>query len=63
MPTHARRLLKEKEQAELLNICLRTMITLRQKRLIPHVRLNGAVRYDPIAVQRALDKLSIKELA
>ena len=63
MQTRATRLLKEKQQAKELNCSLRHLINLRQKRLIPFIRLGQAIRYNPEDVQRALAKLTVKELA
>jgi Helix-turn-helix domain len=62
MRTRATRLLKEKEQAEALNCSLRHLINLRNRRLIPFIKLGGAVRYDPAAVERALAKLTVDEI-
>ena len=50
------------EQAEQLQCSIRHLINLRNKRLIPYVRLGKSIRYDPAAVQRALEKLTVKEL-
>jgi hypothetical protein len=55
-------LLRENEQAEQLRCSTRHLINLRNKRLIPYIRLGKSVRYDPTAVHRALEKLTIKEL-
>ena len=55
-------LLREKEQAKQLICSIRHLINLRNKRLIPYIKLGKSIRYDPNAVQRALEKLSIKEL-
>jgi hypothetical protein len=52
-----------KEQAEELNCSLRHLANLKTKRMIPHIKLGHSVRYDPAAVARALDKLSVKEIA
>jgi Helix-turn-helix domain len=59
---HREQLLCEKEQAAQLQCSLRHLINLRNKRLIPYVRLGRSIRYDPAAVQRALEKLTVKEL-
>ena len=56
------RLLTEREQAEQLRCSLRHLVGLRNKRLIPFIRLGRSIRYDPNAVERALKKLTIKEL-
>ena len=56
------RLITEKQQAELLQCSLRHLVDLRNKRLIPFIRLGRSIRYEPNAVQRALEKLTVKEL-
>jgi hypothetical protein len=56
-------LLTEKQQAARLRICERHLINLRAKRLIPYIKLGRSVRYDPEAVQRAIQNLSIRELS
>jgi hypothetical protein len=56
------RLNTEKQQAAQLQCSLRHLVDLRNKRLIPFIRLGRSIRYDPNAVQRALEKLTIKEL-
>ena len=56
-------LLTEKQQAALLRVCERHLINLRNKRLIPYIKLGRSIRYDPEAVQRAIQKLSIRELS
>ena len=63
MKTRATRLLTEKEQAEELQCSLRHLANLRKRRLIPYVRLGRSIRFDPAAVERALTKLSVRELA
>jgi hypothetical protein len=63
MQPRATRLLKEKQQAQELNCSLRHLINLRRKRLIPFIRLGQTIRYDPVAVEKALEKLTVKELA
>jgi Helix-turn-helix domain len=54
-------LLREKEQAKQLKCSLRHLINLRNKRLIPFIRLGRSIRYDPTAVQHALEKLTVRE--
>ena len=54
--------LTEPEQAKLLKCCTRHLLGLRQKRLIPYLKLGRSVRYDPEAVARAMEKLTVKEL-
>jgi excisionase family DNA binding protein len=56
-------LISEKAQAKLLGCSLRHLVNLRSKRLLPHVRLGRLVRYNPDAVQRAIEKLSVHEVA
>lgn len=55
-------LLTEKEQAERLSISWRALQEYRRKRLVPHVRLGRLVRYMPADVERALERLTIKEV-
>ena len=53
--TSAPRLLTGKEQAAQMNCSLRHLINLRKKKLIPYIKLGGkSIRYDPVAVHRAL---------
>jgi len=54
-------LLTEQEEATLLKVSKRHLFTLRQKRLIPFVRLGRVVRYDHDEVVRAIRKLTIWE--
>jgi hypothetical protein len=63
MQTSATRLLNEKQQAKELNISYRHIIALRQRRLIPFIRLGRAIRYDPSQVARAIQKLTVREIA
>lgn len=53
----------EDELARELRISQRHLINLRNRRLIPHIRLGRAIRYDPVAVDKAIEKLTVKELA
>ena len=39
----------------------KTRIELREKRLIPFVRLGRLVRYNPQEVMKAIEKLTVKE--
>ena len=55
-------LLTVKQQAARLRVCERHLINLRNKRLIPYIKLGRSIRYNPEAVQRALAKLEVKEL-
>jgi hypothetical protein len=52
----------EQQEADRLNVCLRTMVNWRNRRLIPVIRIGRMVRYDPADVDKALAKLTIKEL-
>ena len=54
-------LISEKAQAELLGCSLRHLVNMRNRRLIPYVRLGKLVRYDPAEVERAIQKLTIRE--
>ena len=56
-------LLTEKEQAQRLNCSWRHLVNLRERRQIPFIKLGKLVRYNPEAVQRALEKLTVRELA
>jgi excisionase family DNA binding protein len=57
-----RRLNTAKEQAEELNCSLRHLENLKAKRQIPFIRLGKSIRFDPVAVERALEKLTVKEV-
>jgi hypothetical protein len=57
----AKTLLNEKEQAALLSISWRGLQEARKKRLIPHVRIGRRVLYRPSDVERALERLTVKE--
>jgi len=57
MKTH----ISEKEQAERISISWRALQEYRKKRLIPFVRLGRRVLYKPADVERALERLTIKE--
>ena len=54
-------LISEKELYNYLKCSLRHAIGLREKRLIPHICLGRMVRYDLPAVEKALEKLTVKE--
>jgi hypothetical protein len=53
----------EKELAEELRISLRGLINLRNRRLLPHLRIGRLIRYDRAAVEKALEKLTVREIA
>lgn len=61
MERHQRLLLTEKEQAALLSISANHLINLRRGRLVPHVRLGKSIRYNPVEVAKAVEKLTIRE--
>lgn len=54
-------LITEKAQAQLLGCSLRHLINLRNRRLVPYLRLGRLVRYNPNEVERAIQKLTIRE--
>ena len=54
-------LITEKAQAQLLGCSLRHLINLRNRRLVPYFRLGRLVRYNPNEVERAIQKLTIRE--
>jgi excisionase family DNA binding protein len=56
-------LLTEKEQAQQLNCSWRHLVNLRERRLILFIKLGKLVRYNPEAVQRALEKLTVREIS
>jgi Helix-turn-helix domain len=56
-------LITEKELAGLTRCSVRHLINLRNRRLIPYVRLGKSVRYNPEHVKRAIDKLTVIEIS
>jgi len=62
MHTQVKTLVSEKEQAALLSISWRGLQEARKKRLVPFVRLGRRVLYSPAAVEKALERLTIKEV-
>jgi hypothetical protein len=46
-----------------LQISLRHLINLRNQRQVPFMKLGRLIRYDRAAVEKALQKLSVKELS
>jgi len=56
-------LLTRQELASELRISLRHIDSLQNKRLIPFVRLGRVIRFNRIHVSRALEKLTVKEIA
>jgi Helix-turn-helix domain len=63
MRMQPREIVTEKELAKELRLSLRGLINLRNRRLVPHIRLGRSVRYDRAAVEKALEKLTVNELA
>jgi excisionase family DNA binding protein len=53
----------EFELSEELRVSQRHLINLRNRRLIPHLKLGRLIRYDRAAVEKALEKLTVKEIA
>ena len=63
MRMQPRDIVTERELAKELRVSVRALINYRNQRLIPHIRLGRSVRYDRAAVQAALAKLTVTELA
>jgi hypothetical protein len=61
MDTQAKTLVSEKEQAAMLSISWRGLQEARRKRLIPCVRIGRRVLYRPGDVEKALQRLTVKE--
>lgn len=57
----APRLNTTREQAAQMGCSVRYVQILRAKRLIPFFKIGKSVRFDPLAVHKALQKLCIKE--
>lgn len=55
-------LLTEKQQAARIPCSPRHLVNMRNRRLIPYIKFGRLVRYDPVAVARALEKLTVKEV-
>ena len=50
------------EQAELLSCSVDTLERMRARRIIPYIKMGPRlIRYNPEAVARALEKLTVKE--
>lgn len=56
-----KQLLSGKELAPIIGCSWRHIQTLREKRLIPFVKLGRLVRYNPQEVMKAIEKLTTKE--
>jgi DNA-binding transcriptional MerR regulator len=57
-----KKLIREPEQAKLLGMSQRTLRSLRAQRLVPFVKINRIVLYDPDRVIAALERFERKEL-
>lgn len=57
----APRLNNTREQAAQMGCSVRYVQILCAKRLIPFYKIGKSVRFDPVAVHKALEKLCIKE--
>jgi hypothetical protein len=58
-----KQLIREPEQAKRLSISQRTLRSLRAQRLVPFVKINRIVLYDPEKVMEALERFERKEAA
>jgi hypothetical protein len=58
-----KQLLRECEQAKLLAISPRTLREWRTRRLVPFVKINRVILFDPERVQAALKKFERPEVA
>jgi hypothetical protein len=48
------------EQADLMRCSLGHLLNLRRRRLIPYLKIGKCVRFDPLAVRKALEKLEVR---
>jgi hypothetical protein len=62
MEKQTKTLITPNEQAARLSCSLRHLQNLKNRRQVPHIKLGRLVRYDPDAVQGAIDKLTVKEI-
>jgi len=62
MGTQQKTLLTVREQAELLSITWRGLQDFTKRRIVPHVKLGRLVRYNPVEVAKALEKLTVKSI-
>ena len=62
MPKQTRQLITPKEQAHRLSCSLRHLQNMKNSRIVPHLKLGRLVRYDPEAVDRALERLTVKAI-
>ncbi len=49
----------EEDLAKALSLSVSQMANLRARRLIPYLRIGRSIRYEPIAVNSALQKLTV----
>ena len=52
----------EKQQADKLNCSTRHLVNLRNRGLIPYIKLGKLIRYDSTAVDRAIQKMTVREI-
>lgn len=57
---HRQLLVTEKTLARLMNVSLRHIMNVRYRKQIPYIRLGRAIRYNPVAVEQALAKLTFQ---
>jgi excisionase family DNA binding protein len=62
MQKQIRQLITPKEQARRLSCSLRHLQNMKNGRIVPHLKLGRLVRYDPEAVDRALERLTVKAI-
>jgi excisionase family DNA binding protein len=60
IPGALRKLEREETVADMLGISSRHLRALRSQRLIPFIRLGRAIRLDPQAVARAVERLTVE---
>jgi excisionase family DNA binding protein len=53
----------ERQEAQRLNVSHRHMVNMRQRGWIPYIKLGRIIRYRPEAVDAALAKMTIREIA
>ncbi|MCX6975541.1 MAG: helix-turn-helix domain-containing protein [Verrucomicrobia bacterium] len=61
MQTQSKQLVKAHEQAAMLSVSPRHLHDLTAARIIPCVRIGRSVRYNPVAVQAALERNSTQK--
>ncbi|MBX3736022.1 MAG: helix-turn-helix domain-containing protein [Candidatus Didemnitutus sp.] len=58
--TSPKKLLNELEVSEILNVSVRQVANLRERRLISYIKLGRAVRFDPDLLRIEIGRLSIQ---